>query len=371
MIMENKPTMMDYIYQTPATVIANVDRSAELTKKMVDLFLAGEYESICIVASGSSNNGSLCARDFMRKYLKTEVKLVPPFTFLNHEHDLRNKAFTVVVSQSGCSTNALDCLKLLKANNEVTIGLTGRDDCDFVQYCDHLINWGVGEEKVGYVTKGVVTLATFWMLFALEAGLRLQRITPEQYQKTKDDIKKTMAIHQELTQETINKYNANYKVFTSMDKLHILASGPNIGTAVEGALKITETVCIPCLTCEAEEFIHGPNNQFDPSNAVILIDNGSHDKSSERIINIFKAVRIITDKAFIITNDPSVDDQLAFRTKEETDPLVSSLYKLTVFETLAYLITEDTVHWHKHPLFVKYKNSGIVKSKSRENLYNT
>ncbi|MDD4642832.1 MAG: SIS domain-containing protein [Erysipelotrichaceae bacterium] len=369
--MEKQPTMMDYIYQTPATVVANLERSKALTKQMVDLFLAKAHKSICIVASGSSYNGSLCARDFIRKYLKTEVKLVPPFTFVNHEHDLRDDSFTVVVSQSGCSTNAIECLKLLREQNETTIGLTGRDECDFLPYCDHLINWGVGEEKVGYVTKGVVTLATFWMLFALEASLKLQRITTEQYQEAKDDIKKAMMIHKELTQETINKYHDNYKVFTSMDKLHILASGPNIGTAIEGALKITETVCIPCLACEAEEFIHGPNNQFDPSNAVIFIDNGSHDKSSERIINIFKAVRIITDKAFIITNDPSVDDQLAFRTKEETDPLVSSLYKLTVFETLAYLITEDTVRWHKHPLFLKFKNNDLVKSKSRENLYNT
>ncbi|MPM67489.1 hypothetical protein SDC9_114412 [bioreactor metagenome] len=178
-----------------------------------------------------------------------------------------------------------------------------------------------------------------------------------------------MAIHKQLTEETLVKYEQNYKVFTSMDKLHILASGPNFGTAVEGALKISETACLPCLAYEVEEFIHGPNIQFDPSYTVIFIDNGSNSASSKRIVDIYTGTRIITDRAFIITNDPKVEDKYAFRTKEETCPLISSLYKLTVFETLAYKITEDTVHWYNHPLYQKFKDSNIVKSKSRENLY--
>lgn len=367
--MEKKPTMMDYIYQTPQTVLDNVDQSVKLTKKLVDLYCANDYDSILVVASGSSYNGSLCARSFVREYLKSEFKIIPPFTFLHHENDLRDKAFTVCISQSGYSTNTIDCLKLLKSKNETTIGITGRDECDFQLYCDHLINWGVGEEKVGFVTKGVVTLALFWMLFALEVALTKKTITLAQYEEVKQDIRKAMVIHKQLTTETINKYHENYKTFTSLDKLHILGSGPNFGTAVEGALKISETVCLPCFAYEAEEFIHGPNIQFDPSYAAIFIDNNSGYASSERIINVYKATRIITDKAFIITNDPSVEEKYAFRTTEETCPLISPLYKLAVFQTLSYLITNDTVHWHTHPLYEKFKDNDLVNSKSKPNLY--
>ena len=368
--MENKKmTMMDYILETPTTVTANVDRSEELTKELVDLYLKKDYTSICVVASGSSYNGSLCARDFVRKFLKTEFKLITPFTFVNHENDLRENAFTVCVSQSGCSTNAIDCLKLLREKKETTIGLTGRDDCDFVEYCDHLINWGVGIETVGFVTKGVVTLAAFWMLFALEVAKRKDMITHEKYITTKNDIKKAMVIQKELTQETLKKYEANYKAFTSMKELHILGSGPNFGTAVEAALKISETTCLPGLAYEAEEFLHGPNIKFTPSNTVVLIDNGLNERSSMRIVDIYKATRIITDRAFIISNDPSIEDQYAFRTTQETDPLISPLYKLCVFETLAHKITEDTVHWYVHPLFTKFKESNVIRSKSRDNLY--
>ena len=79
--MEHKKTMLDYIADCPEFIRNNVADSAALTKPLVDEYVNGGYKNIWIVACGSSSNGSLCARQFIRRHLKCEVKIVTPFHF--------------------------------------------------------------------------------------------------------------------------------------------------------------------------------------------------------------------------------------------------------------------------------------------------
>ena len=74
--MEHKKTMLDYIADCPEFIRNNVADSAALTKPLVDEYVSGGYKNIWIVACGSSSNGSLCARQFIRRHLKCEVKIV-------------------------------------------------------------------------------------------------------------------------------------------------------------------------------------------------------------------------------------------------------------------------------------------------------
>ena len=77
--MEHKKTMLDYIADCPEFIRNNVADSAALTKPLVDEYVSGGYKNIWIVACGSSSNGSLCARQFIRRHLKCEVKIVTRF----------------------------------------------------------------------------------------------------------------------------------------------------------------------------------------------------------------------------------------------------------------------------------------------------
>ena len=98
--MEHKKTMLDYIADCPEFIRNNVADSAALTKPLVDEYVSGGYKNIWIVACGSSSNGSLCARQFIRRHLKCEVKIVTPFHFVSSENDFGETDMVVVVSQS-------------------------------------------------------------------------------------------------------------------------------------------------------------------------------------------------------------------------------------------------------------------------------
>ena len=84
----------------PEFIRNNVADSAALTKPLVDEYVSGGYKNIWIVACGSSSNGSLCARQFIRRHLKCEVKIVTPFHFVSSENDFSETDMVVVVSQS-------------------------------------------------------------------------------------------------------------------------------------------------------------------------------------------------------------------------------------------------------------------------------
>ena len=169
---EKKLLMDEYILTTSEQALKNIQNSYKLTKELVDLYLQSNCKSICIVASGSSSNGSTAAKDFMRRYLGVSVEIMPPFTFTHYNHDLVENSFTVVVSQSGISTNCIDALKKLRELGKTAIGITANVKNDFKDYADIEIDYGVVEEKEPYVTKGVTLLAVFFMLFSLEAGKR-------------------------------------------------------------------------------------------------------------------------------------------------------------------------------------------------------
>ena len=112
-----KETMLTYVQESPEAVAANIETSEALTAPLVEEYLKGDYRNIWIVASGSSFNGSHCARPFVRRYLKTEVKVISPFTFICSEHDFTEQDFVFVVSQSGYSTNSIEALNVMSDRN--------------------------------------------------------------------------------------------------------------------------------------------------------------------------------------------------------------------------------------------------------------
>ena len=79
-------TMFDYINETPKVVNNIIENSYEYTKELVDLYITNNYDGLYFIASGSSYNGTLCAKAFIQHILGIEVKIVSPFTFSHHEN---------------------------------------------------------------------------------------------------------------------------------------------------------------------------------------------------------------------------------------------------------------------------------------------
>ncbi len=329
----------------------NIERSKELTIRLVDLFLKRDYSIIDIAASGSSYNGAYSARMYMKKYLDIEVRVTTPFSFEHYEFRKRKDIFPIVVSQSGSSLNSIQALQKLKDNGMPAISLTGNPESDIKDYSDVTIEYGVGIEKDVYVTKGVVTLMEFLMLFSLEAALRKNKITAGTYGNAMEQLKKAADLSHTMYGNSQSFYRQNYKGLSSFHQAYLCGCGANYGTALEGALKIGETIKVPAGAYEPEEYLHGPNIQLTPSYTVFFIASGT--RTSGRISEIYRATREITDNAYIITNDASLRGKQVILVPEGLDEDASPLYNVVLFQYLSCHMTTELVRWKEHPLFHK------------------
>lgn len=354
--------MKDYVIETPVQALANIEQREALTKPLVDLFLQKPYRRMVVVASGSSNNASHIARPFVQKHLGVTVSIVPPFTFAHYEHDLADDDFVVCVSQSGCSTNTIDALRTCRRLGIPAIGITGNPNSDFKTEADVVIDWGVKEELVGYVTKGVVTLALFFDLFALEAAKQLNRITPQDYDRLLDELRTAMELHPQMVKAFEAHYAEHRKSYLSMSNLYCVSCGSNIGTVMEGALKVGETVHVPSMWYEVDEYIHGPNLQLTPNYTVVFVDG--NDEPSKRCVEAYLATREITDRCFIITNRPEADDAHAIRVPSTVSEEITPLYQVVYFQLLAHSVSTELGSLPRHPLMDEFKKRIANKSES-------
>lgn len=358
--MEEKMTMLDYVAASPACIRKNVADSVKLTQPLVDEYINGGYQNIWVVASGSSSNGSWCARQFVRKHLQCEMKVVTPFTFVNSENDFGPTDLVVTVSQSGYSLNALEAVEVIKEKGRRAIGLTGDLSSDMAKTCDVIADWGVGKETVGCVTKGVTTLALFFMLFALEAAQRKGLKTAEEVAAMKAQLTAAADIHKAVQKTWPQFLEKHYQQICSMTNAYVCGVGAGYGVALEAALKMGESICVPTGAYEVEEYIHGWNLQLTPNYTVFLIDGGV---GTERIHQIFEGTLIATPKAFLITNNPAYEGEdkvfyIPCALPEEMTPLCY----LPVFQMMSCIITDDLHRWDRHPLMRKM--SKAVSSKS-------
>lgn len=344
-----KETMMTYVEETPEKIKDNIDRAKTLVQSLKEEFLAGQYETIWIVASGSSGNGAWCARPFMRKYLGIEVKIVAPYTFIACEHDFGEKDFVFVVSQSGYSTNAIEAMEVIRGRGRRAIALTGDCGSDIREVSDLLVDYGVGEETVGYVTKGVSTLVLYLMLFALESAYTAGKLSEQERERVYGSLYTVPKVQRQVIERTLRCYEENRKLFTSMQNAYVIGCGPGYGVALEGALKIGETIQIPAAAYESEEYIHGPNLQLTPNYTVFAVDCGG--RAGDRIRLIAQATEAVTDRVFLLTVDRQKAGARAILLEEKLEEEILPLAALPFFQIISYRVTEEMHRWKKHPLF--------------------
>lgn len=352
---DRKMTMLDYIKEAPGVARDNISRRSKLVAPLVAACGEGIPSRITIVASGSSSNASLCARPFMRSCLPAcDVRVINPFTFVHYEREFLKDEFAVVVTQSGLSTNAIEALDHLRSNGVPAICLTGNTKADAADHADIIIDYGVDVELVGYVTKGVTTLALFLMLFAIELSGADDRV-PELI----DAIDASEAV----ARVTEAFYLDHLKDLTSMSVCYCMGAGSTWGVASEGALKIGETIHIPSLVYEVEEFIHGPNLQLTPEYTTVFFDAG--DASSNRVKQVWRAAREVTDRAYLVTCDDGMkglDGVLAVPAL--CNPMTASLAFLPFVQLISYFVSDALGSSKQHPLLRRFKKVAASKTEN-------
>ena len=330
--------MISYIAETPGAMLSQLSNFRDLTKGVSNLLRQNKPRILYLIASGSSFNAACCAAPFMRNLLQCEIIPIMPYSFTNRRKCLKNDELSIVISQSGYSSSSINALRCVAQNGRDAIALTCDMHSDIVKAADYVFDVGCGEESAGYVTKSVTGIALFLMLSALNTTGS---------EKPPSDFHFAIEGNQVCIQKAQCFWQDHCEEMTSLTEVMLCGCSAGLGTAQEGALKLSETVQIPAFAYETEEFLHGPNLRLTPLSTVFLIDD---DATQIRPREIFSALAAVTQHGFLITLTDLPETHNIFSIPYAVNPDLSPLVMLPLFQTLAYQITEAKHLWYKHPL---------------------
>lgn len=146
-----------------------------------------------------------------------------------------------------------------------------------------------------------------------------------------------------------------------MERVFLVGAGANYGVACEGALKYGECLQFPAMALEIDEYLHGPNLQLSPDYTIFVVACGERDHARAR--QIVDATRLVTDRVFVLTDDPAATDA-DILVEPGMPELAAAISVLPFFQMTAYQLTEDEHLWHKHPLVASFDHALSGKSEN-------
>ncbi len=203
------------------------------------------------------------------------------------------KPLAVLISQSGESSETVWCLDKFKK----VIALTNYPSSKLGQAkpTAKIVELFAGDESYSSTKTYTNTL------IALYIGLGID---------PKDAVRSLANNFSAFESETKNQSQAIFKYLTAnnVKGFYVLGSGPNIGTAYQGALTLSETTKLPWNGMGVAQYDHGPKETAD--NAVVLILD-SHGRDNKRIESIRKVLEIRTGALVITIGEKSLAEELS------------------------------------------------------------
>ncbi|MFL0250264.1 SIS domain-containing protein [Clostridium neuense] len=336
--MERKSIMWKYISEE-TSVLKNMLLRKDIEEKVNTTYQ--EVEAIYFVSHGSSYNASIVVSDFLSKYAKVRVYYYTPGNFLYNcntiSYEDPSKTLVVAISQTGTSRGTLEAVGRARKLGFPILGITDFKASPLGQLSSVQLGLDCGEENSNAKTKGYSSTLAMLMRLTVAIALKKGTINSNKAEEILSELKACVEELEEIIEKTIKWCEAT-GFGKGMENVFVLGCGMNYGTALEGQLKLMETMCVPTLFNDIEEFSHGMHRAINKNSSVIIL-NSEH-ACTELMEKTFKYLKTKTDKVLIINaSENKIDDMMAINIKNH--PLTESVLGMTtIIQILSAFIPE-------------------------------
>ena len=275
--------MWTYIDEQKDVLTNTLNQEEKILSSLPDAFI--NKKEIIITASGSSLNAAMLVKTMLEKEIGCLIQVETPFQLryyspllhLPHKHKL-----LIVLSQTGKSIGTLECLQIAKNNYIPTIAITADNKSPIAIQADTHINMPCGKEPVGPKTKGfTATVLTLHLMIMKLFQLSSQSIIKEYHQSINE-------LPQNI--QHAKKWCEEHNEWAKAKAMSIVGFGINYPTAREGTLKILETMQIPVMNFDMEEFMHGPHRTIVNHSYLIMVETkGAGEVLMKNLIHFAKS----------------------------------------------------------------------------------
>lgn len=232
-----------------------------------------DIKNVIFIASGSSLNIAKVSQKLFEELADVLVQTETPLQFMRRNRIIggnRNNTLIIAISQTGTSSGTINAIKRAKNLGYRVLTVTERENTPIQELGDYYLNFLCGLEDCNAKTKGYSnSLVLLWQI-ALEIGKAKEILENRFIKAFTDEIMESISNIPDTIKRTID-WLEKHKDWKDIGHVYVTGYGMNYGTAEEGMLKLTETLCKPATVNEAGEFAHGFHRAIDKDSNVIAI----------------------------------------------------------------------------------------------------
>jgi glucosamine--fructose-6-phosphate aminotransferase (isomerizing) len=318
------------IRDTLAEYILTAEPAADLTAG------SGGLDSMLILGCGTSYHAGLMGKYIIENLVKIPVRVELASEF-NYCGLASTKNTTIVMSQSGETTDALKSIKVLKEEGCQVIAITNVVGSTISRMSDQTVYTRAGPEISVAATKTFIAqlIALYWL------ALPYSRVDIRKLDDLVMEIRQLpVKVQRVLDNEEIIAGYA--RQLAEYDNMFYIGKGINFPAALEGALKLKEISYIHAEGYASGELKHGPFALLGNRTPVVAVV--AQDNTYEPIITSIKQVKARKSPMLaLVSEDDETIPQLADMVipVPKIDPLFSPVVNSVVLQLLAYYIARE------------------------------
>ena len=231
------------------------------------------------------------------------------FEFFAYPPAHLDQAAVIGISHTGTTKSVMQALELARQGGALTLGITDGRQSAIEQQADVCIPSGLGLERSLPKTRSYLSSVLRIYLLAVELA-SLQGKDFSEYETVLLDSPQAARRVLDGVENQMKELAHTFK--SGVRRIVVVGAGPQLATAMEGALKLTEAALMNSVAIQAEEFAHGAWYSVQPSDLIIFLAAQGH--SFEKMLKLERAMRLVGTSTWLITDDPLGMDGIGVRT---------------------------------------------------------
>jgi glucosamine--fructose-6-phosphate aminotransferase (isomerizing) len=310
-----------------------VERAIEHERGNASRLAAAMHEQdirfVIIAARGTSDNAATYAKYLFEIVAGVPVSLAAPSVYTLYDARVRlDNTLVMGISQSGQGTDVVQVLSSARSAGALTACITNYPESPLAKVSDHVFLCHAGEEKSVAATKTYTTaLAVVAQIVGMYAD---RRDLLELLGQVPKRMREALGV-EETIRESVDRYRY-------MQECAVLSRGVNQGTALEAALKMTETCYVVAKPYSGADFLHGPIAMVSAGFPCFLY--APEGRSYPSMLELALKIRDRDGELLVVSSGPEILElaTVPIRVPTAVDEMLSPLVYILAGQLFAYYL---------------------------------
>ena len=279
----------------PLTWQSSIDLAGEALSKWQDAPRA--IKRIYLVGHGSSLYNGLVGEYVLEHIAGIPSKAMPAFAFSTYLEwkMLSTETLVIGISTTGGTQSVCEALEHARQAGAPTLAITAHQDSTITHNADTVILTGGEDDQISVKTKSYVqALISLYLLATTLSG------DPQLRGYWLKQINLASQGAQNIVENQWGEIKHLAARYANAPNVFVLGTGPNLGTAEEGSLKIIEMAKIYSECQELEDFFHGRLCEVDQNSPLFFL--APRGQASRRVLDFLTATDMIQAPSIVLTD---------------------------------------------------------------------